>query len=326
MFLSIILPCHNAEKNIKDSIESVINQTCDDWELIVIDDGSTDRTPKILNTYANHERIKIISLDVNKGVSAARNLGLCEANAQYIGFLDSDDSFKVNFVEEMKETISRFNCDIVWCQYVIVSGSPKKEYFVDNNLPKNKILNNTDLLHCFYNGTKGIASLWNKIYSKDYIDREVTTRFNEERRRAGDWEFNLTLFQKNGTCVVLNECLYYYNRLVDSSITTSFPENDFNMKFRSITLLQECNKKFDLGHIEREIYTVNSHSIFEFLYYYTKSNSYKKYLEKIGSKNFRDFIKNTDISVLAPKFKLHAWLIKFRLSWVYYLASKTSFL
>ena len=90
--VSIITPLYNSETLIEQTIESVLRQTYKDWELIVIDDASSDGSAKIAESFAtNDERIKLIKLDSNKGPAAARNRGIKEASGRYIAFLDSDD-------------------------------------------------------------------------------------------------------------------------------------------------------------------------------------------------------------------------------------------
>ena len=88
--VTVIMPAYNAAETIGDSIESVLRQTYENWELIVVDDCSTDNTFEIAKLYSN-TNIKLLSLDENKGASAARNLGVREASGEYIAFLDSDD-------------------------------------------------------------------------------------------------------------------------------------------------------------------------------------------------------------------------------------------
>ncbi|MCX6184716.1 MAG: glycosyltransferase family A protein, partial [Flavobacterium sp.] len=88
-FFSVIIPVYNKEQFLVHTINSVLNQSFTDFELLLIDDGSTDSSPALLNQFTD-ERIKLISQN-NQGVSAARNLGIKEAKAPYIAFLDADD-------------------------------------------------------------------------------------------------------------------------------------------------------------------------------------------------------------------------------------------
>src|SRR4030042_308579 len=89
--ISVIMPCLNGERHIQAAIDSVLAQTFDDFELIVVDNGSTDRTPEILDA-VNDPRLRVLTL-TDRGVSLARNLGLRAARGTFIAFIDSDDSW-----------------------------------------------------------------------------------------------------------------------------------------------------------------------------------------------------------------------------------------
>lgn len=100
--ISVIMPLYNNEIYIVEAIQSVINQTYKDWELIIINDASTDNSKFIVQKFLEEEkdnRIVFIDLKENKGVSFARNLGMKKAKGEYISFLDSDDLWDKNFFE-----------------------------------------------------------------------------------------------------------------------------------------------------------------------------------------------------------------------------------
>ena len=102
--VSIIMPCLNGERHIQVAIDSALTQTFDDFELIVVDNGSTDRTPEILRS-VNDPRLKVFTFS-ERGVSRARNLGLREARGAFITFLDSDDTWSAEFLEKMHATLA----------------------------------------------------------------------------------------------------------------------------------------------------------------------------------------------------------------------------
>lgn len=102
--ISIIMPCLNGERHIQMAIDSVLAQTFSDFELIVVDNGSTDRTPEILKS-VNDPRLRVFTLR-ERGVSRARNLGLREARGTFIAFLDSDDTWSVAFLEKMHTALT----------------------------------------------------------------------------------------------------------------------------------------------------------------------------------------------------------------------------
>src|SRR5690606_36436728 len=113
--VTIIIPCYNAEKYIAETIESVINQTYKNWELIVVNDGSTDNSPDIIKEFvANDNRIAFIDKP-NSGVSDSRNKGLEKAKGEYIAFLDADDVWIENNLEVKVNNLYNYNdCDYVF--------------------------------------------------------------------------------------------------------------------------------------------------------------------------------------------------------------------
>ncbi len=115
--VSVIIPAYNAEQYIASSIESVLNQTFSDFELIIINDGSTDNTLEVINQFSKTDkRINVIS-QKNQGVSVARNAGINIATSEYIAFLDSDDLYLDSFLERMTSKIMSEKCDAVYCGY-----------------------------------------------------------------------------------------------------------------------------------------------------------------------------------------------------------------
>ena len=127
--VSVIIPVYNVESYLPRSLDSVINQTLKDIEIICINDGSTDNSLDILKEYASKDkRIKIIDLAVNQGVANARNIGLENVKGEYVGFVDPDDYIDLNFYEELYKKAQETNADIVKCEFITIEtdGSRKK--------------------------------------------------------------------------------------------------------------------------------------------------------------------------------------------------------
>ena len=115
--VSVIMPAYKTEEYIKESIQSVQNQTFQDWELLVINDGSPDQLENIVAELATHDpRIRLIS-QVNQGVAVARNTGISEAKGEFISFLDSDDLWEPTFLEEMTKKALTKKVDFVYCGF-----------------------------------------------------------------------------------------------------------------------------------------------------------------------------------------------------------------
>lgn len=112
--ISIIMPAYNSEKFISEAIESVCNQNYQNWELLIVNDGSTDHTSEIIDDYAKKDsRIRAFHRK-NEGVSMARNFALNHICGEYVTFIDSDDVYHVNRLEKMLQVFEQHqNCDIV---------------------------------------------------------------------------------------------------------------------------------------------------------------------------------------------------------------------
>ena len=112
--VSIIVPVYNVELYLRECLDSIINQTLKDIEIICVDDCSTDNSYIILDEYSKKDsRIKLLKHNVNKGLGPARNTGINVAQGEYIGFIDSDDYISLDYFENLYNTAKKYNSDIV---------------------------------------------------------------------------------------------------------------------------------------------------------------------------------------------------------------------
>ena len=125
--VSIIMPAYNAEKYIESSVESVLGQDYENWELIIVNDGSEDFTSSLLEKYSSIDKIRIVSNARNKGVSRSRALGISLANGKYIAFLDSDDVFENNKLRKQVSMMEKCE-DVHLCHSNVYILSEEKEY------------------------------------------------------------------------------------------------------------------------------------------------------------------------------------------------------
>ena len=167
--VSVIIPVYNVEAYLREALDSVIGQTYENLEIIVIDDGSTDNSGSICDEYAlKDSRIRVIHQE-NKGLSAARNAGLNVMNGDLVVFLDPDDAYLPDYVETLVETQIREDADIVVCRYISYKETGKL-----NNKQKRAL--KPRIGHCSLNRTEALRALvrneinfgvWNKIYRRD---------------------------------------------------------------------------------------------------------------------------------------------------------------
>ncbi|MCD2502361.1 glycosyltransferase [Clostridium sp. NSJ-145] len=217
--ISVIVPVYNVEKYLEKCIISILGQTFKDFELILVNDGSTDSSGEICNKYKKiDERIKVI-YQKNSGLSAARNAGLEMAKGDYIGFVDSDDYINNNMYETMFKLAQENNADIVQCKF-------KKFY---NDFLEENEENNTNRIFNISNSEEALYKLlsigdmnvqcvvaWNKLYKSNLFNdiRFPIAKIHED-------EFTTyKLFDKSKKIVFCESEMYYY-RQVDGSIMNS---------------------------------------------------------------------------------------------------------
>ena len=174
--ISIIIPIYNTEKYLKSCVESIINQTYKNLEIILVDDGSIDKSGQICDEYSKKDpRIKTLHKP-NGGLADARNYGLKNATGKYIGFIDGDDYIYPTFYEELHNLIKKHNADIAECQFLRIKEDDinKAEKIIDEENKKLKIdvkeYENKNALHLLY-GTRlhpyvKKVVVWNKIYKR----------------------------------------------------------------------------------------------------------------------------------------------------------------
>lgn len=242
--ISIIVPVYNVEKYIGENIESVLGQTYSDWELLLINDGSLDKSLQICQRYSRKDkRIRIFDTP-NKGVCAARNLGLDNANGQFITFLDSDDILEYNALETMATLMEKSGCDMVSCEVsctIDERSSIKK--VVRKNL-EDEILNGENYVNAMLSG-RFMVSVWAKLYRRSTIgDR----RFPEDLTLGEDSFFNLlTLGESKHKCYVSNAPIYRY-RILKSSISRRKGAYEMESKYVEHLYRFVCNSR-NLKHV-----------------------------------------------------------------------------
>lgn len=170
MKVSVIVPIYNTELYIKQCIDSIINQTYKDIEIILIDDGSSDNSPAICDYYANIDKRIIIIHKKNEGVNVARRVGLSIASSDYILFVDADDWLEVNMCQIMYDTIIIEKADIAICNAFFSYKDHKEEYINKFKGAYNKQEIRTKILPNFisiFTNEGLLPSLWNKLFKKD---------------------------------------------------------------------------------------------------------------------------------------------------------------
>jgi glycosyltransferase involved in cell wall biosynthesis len=214
---SIIVPCYNLEDYIQISIESVLNQTYSNFELILVNDGSVDNTLNILKSYEKqYERIVIIDKE-NGGVSSARNRGLEIARGEYIYFLDGDDTVESNLLENAKEFFDRnSNVDIFSFGFNIIDENNnilKSHVFANHG---EKIIDSNQFLSLYFN--KRIRQcMCSFIVKKDLLINN-NLKFSKDIAYGEDQEMQLKAIFHSNKIYYDSKCYFHYLKRNDSAV------------------------------------------------------------------------------------------------------------
>lgn len=316
--ISIIIPVYNVEKYLRQCLESVINQTYKNLEIILVDDGSKDASGGICDEYAEKDgRIKVIHKE-NGGVSSARNVGLENVTGSYIAFIDSDDYVLPCFIERLYNIVKKHNVDLVDCNYTT---------FEDNVIVKElgndveKIINKKEMQMRIYT-VKGIRTivLWNKLYKKELFN---DLNFPDGKINEDEALIHRIIGNMKGQAAILDTELYYYRQN-----NTSIMGKKFNVNRMDIIDALEDRLQYYNEINEYELYCMTLARYQNRLKDYfimVKENieDADKYLRCILNKSRRNYfkyikeskdkvgkkIKNT-LFVILPNF--YFWLIKLK--------------
>ncbi|NDV78860.1 glycosyltransferase [Dysgonomonas sp. 511] len=210
--ISIIVPIYNSEYYLINCINSIINQTFTDFEVLLIDDGSTDSSGIICDKFAEKDKRVRVFHKKNEGVSIARNLGLDEARGEYIAWVDSDDWVDPLMYERMYKETNENKIDMVWCDYAFVFPD-KYDYqsAVTNNSNKNALIQAYLL--------KDYTMLFNTLVKRSIYNKH-RIRCVENLNYAEDFYMTVKLFYFANSFSYINKPFYFYNKCNDLSITS----------------------------------------------------------------------------------------------------------
>lgn len=277
--ISIIIPVYNASEYIAKCVESIRKQSMKEWELILVDDGSSDSSGALCDKIAkNDDRIRVIHQE-NKGVSAARNAGLDAALGEFIMFVDADDWLEPDLCETLQKYMKK--ADVVISGFYCVTEKGKQENLFNHNDLTISIGNQLSLYFDELYEKNLINSPWAKLYRKSLIGEQ---RFSEGTVLGEDLLFNLSYFRKCSEMAVIQFAGYDYNCLNAGSATRKFRQNDF----RQVIFLYEQVKKFQQDIIGEEFTGIaaerkcclNEINLLQLLFYSSMDNKIKKTLTR----------------------------------------------
>ena len=230
--LSVIIPVYNLESDIEICYQSIKKQTFQNWELIMVNDGSIDHSKEILDKIATTDsRVRVVTTP-NYGVSHARNIGLDKAQGPYILFIDGDDVIEENYFQEMLSTIIKTSSDIVFTSH----------YYKDNIKLPTTLLNfkeiDTQHLLKYHLKFQFISSLCFCIFNRKILSH---IRLAESIKTLEDWEFLFQVIQKSTKISCCEGAFYHYITRYGSSSKSKLNSN----KLTALNLIHEVDKKLE---------------------------------------------------------------------------------
>lgn len=303
--ISIIVPVYNVEEYLPKCLDTILNQSFRDFEVILVNDGSKDNSGFICEKYAKKDsRIRIIHKE-NGGLSSARNAGLDIAKGRYIGFIDSDDFIDLKMYEQLYNMIKIYNADIAICSYECVSKHAiiKNKNYKDK-LEEIKVFNNIEALNQTLeeNGVEFIVA-WNKLYKSSVFEN---LRFKEGKVHEDEFIVHQVLYKSNIVVYTPKKLYYYLQR--ENSITGE----SFNIKrtdyLEALTERIYFYNEKNLDYLKEK--TEYQYLKLYFKYYFKVKNDLKD-TEKVKKlkQNFIDTFRTLSKSNIYSKKEKLSWII-----------------
>ncbi len=287
---SFIMPVYKVEKHLKTAIDSVLAQTYNNFEIVLVDDASPDNCPIICDEYAEkYENIKCVHHARNSGLSAARNTGLKHISGDYVTFMDSDDYIDSDLLEKVKASLDESPADCV------VFGIREEYFNKENVLSKvyelkygeekrisSKSELRSELIRLEEKTFLGYA--WNKFYKADIIDGDKLSF--EKVTLIEDIVFNLRFFEDISSLNILNIAPYHYMKRIDGSLTNKFVKDYYLLHRRRVAEILSLYRKWDMctAEIKRSLGNIYARYIYSAL----QRNCDKR--SEMSSRDRREFL------------------------------------
>lgn len=207
--VSVIVPVYNSEEYLPETIDSILNQTFEDFELILIDDGSKDSSGTICDLYADKDsRVRVIHKE-NGGICSARNAGLKIARGEYLAFCDNDDKYLPNLLKDNYELAKEHNADIVRFKRKRIAYIDGRRIVTTTSAYRFAVLRGEKIAENYLNMSGMSITIWNGLYRRSVLV-ENKIRFPEWMRYGQEDAWFNFCYYENANCIVMNPNVYYY--------------------------------------------------------------------------------------------------------------------
>lgn len=269
--VSIVIPIYNVEKYLRSCIDSIIGQSFQDFELILVNDGSIDSSLEICREYEQRDkRIKVINKK-NGGLSSARNAGLSVAKGNYISFIDPDDYINKEYFNILVNEAEENNCDVVVCGYKTVPNNIEitPSYKLNTVLKGTDFILSSDSVH----SKNELCFVWRYLYKFELINKNKIL-FNEKIYIGEDVAFNLEVLVNCKRVIAISDILYYYT----INNPNSLMRNTFKPNLESSLVKQYDIRK----NISREYGLINDKKYCSDMAEYYLNNIYNLMIRNIS--------------------------------------------
>ncbi|MGI6078424.1 MAG: glycosyltransferase [Fastidiosipilaceae bacterium] len=266
ILVSILVPVYNTEEYLRQCLDSLINQTLKDIEIICVNDGSTDNSPKILNEYAQKDgRVKIVNKS-NGGLPSARNAGIDVARGEYVGFVDSDDYVEPNMFKKLYTTAKQHNSEVVVCGAKAIPENPEPSQWIKDTLSPHRVVYKKLSHRALFEERGARPFLWRNLIKLDLLNRHYF-RLKEDIILGEDQAFQFRVFPKAKGISFIPDKLYVYRWCRPGSIMSKNETAGLKRKVYSHVKLvkhifEELKKTDDIKIMRKELLRWSS----EFIY------------------------------------------------------------
>lgn len=326
MKYSVIIPVYNVEKYIDRCLKSIISQNYDDLEIIVIDNGSTDSSGSICDTYASeYSNISVYHIE-NHGVASARNFGLSKARGEFIYFVDSDDYLVGNLFADFADKLVSDLDLVVFSYYNSFEENLTEKSRTEKSLPFKGNYDKDGFIKIFKELflSDMLYTVWNKIYRREFL-LENTLSF-EQYELGEDVRFNLDVYRNVNKIYLSQDSYYVYVTGRKGSAMSSYNPKRLQYQLQELKLVDSLLKDWHIDSSNLDN-AVKARILMSNIYNISKqklpvTNKVKLVKEICKNKDMADFIRN-DSSLLNPLIKM---LLKCRMCIVLIYLKKTQML
>lgn len=252
MLYSVIMPVYNVEKYLIRSIESILNQTYSDWELILVNDGSTDSSGEICQKYSDkYDSIKVIHQE-NSGSGIARQKGIEISRGQYIVFVDPDDFIDKNALEKNKKNIISNSPQLIVNGYFQINKENDLKN-ISEYIPKLKgLYSRKEFINEFESFVEvNPRNLWNKVYEREFLLKKGIKFTNQ--RVGQDALFNINVYKNLEKLYIDHESYYYYDATRNDSAVRKYNSNRVDYEYNIINSYKEMLIELDVKNRDKII-------------------------------------------------------------------------